>query len=306
MPPVSTPSANRPVDRVTAALERARRENPAWSATGPASDILRNVFVPRGPAMGRPTQDSDRQVIVYTTTRVQAASNEQLRARHVVGPGSDARFTQAVHRLRTQVVAAMRKSGWNTLAVVSPSGGEGRTLSAINLAMSIAIERDQTCLLVDADLRHPTIHDYFGLPPATGGLANFLTQRAPLESLLINPGVERLVLLPGGRPQRYATELFASPRMADLVSELRARYTDRFIVFDVPALLKTDDARTLLPLVDAVLLVVEEGRTTRYELARAQGLLRSSNVLGVVLNKSRATPESSAGWFTRLLNRRGV
>ncbi|MEO7402170.1 MAG: hypothetical protein ABIU95_00710 [Burkholderiales bacterium] len=305
MPPVSIPSVNRPVDRVTAALERARRENPAWSATGSTSDVLRNVFVPRGPAIARPP-DTHREVIVYTTTRVQVAPNEQLRARLVVVPGADPRLADAVHGLRSQVVAAMRKNGWSTLAVVSPSGGEGRTLCAINLAMSVAIEPDQTCLLVDADLRHPTIHDYFGLPAATDGLANFLTQYVPIESLLINPGVDRLVLLPGGRPQRYATELFALPRMADLVSELRARYTDRFIVFDVPALLKSDDARTLLPLVDAVLLVAEEGRTTRYELARARGILRSSNVLGVVLNKSRATPQSSGGWFTRLFNRRGA
>ncbi|MFA7097570.1 MAG: CpsD/CapB family tyrosine-protein kinase, partial [Gammaproteobacteria bacterium] len=116
------------------------------------------------------------------------------------------------------------------------------------------------------------------------GLSDYLRDRVPLERLLVNPNVERLVVLPGRESVANSSEMLASARMRDLVQELKRRYADRVVVFDVPALLDSDDALAFSPNVDALLLVVREGRTRKADVTRAVSVIEGVPLLGTVLN----------------------
>jgi capsular exopolysaccharide synthesis family protein len=189
----------------------------------------------------------------------------------------------------------MRTNGWKTLAVTSPGEGNGKTLTAINLAISLAREVNQTILLVDLDLRRPSLGPYFVDGP-TRGLSDYLTEGADLEDLLIHPGIERLVILPGNHSFTQSSEMLSSPKMVQLVEELKTRYTDRLTLFDMPPLLAGDDVIAFLPYLDAVMLVIEEGKTTSDELTKAYQLLGEKNIMGTVLNKSEDA-SSGAGYY---------
>ena len=159
-------------------------------------------------------------------------------------------------------------------------------LTAINLAISIAREVDYTVLLVDANLRHPWMLEHLGLEHRKG-LSDYLTDDTPIAELLIKPSrVDHLVVLPGGRPLVNSAEMLNSPKMAQLVEDMKSRYHSRIIIFDLPPVLTSADALAFSPYVDAALLVIEEGITTKQDIEHAVELLSSTNIIGTVLNKA--------------------
>ncbi|MGE3978694.1 MAG: CpsD/CapB family tyrosine-protein kinase [Nitrospira sp.] len=209
-------------------------------------------------------------------------------------------FIDAYKILRTQVMQRLRENGWNVVGVTSPGHGEGKTLTAVNLAVSLAMDTTQTVLLVDSDLQDPTVHQVFGFKNCLG-LADYLLDDQPVEDLLIHPGIGRFVLLPGGRALSNSTEILTSPKMLALVEELKHRYPSRVVVFDLPPLLHTADVLAFSPYTDALLMVVEEGKTTVDELQRALALIKGSRpVLGTVLNKAGRSAMTVAEMKTRL------
>ena len=161
------------------------------------------------------------------------------------------------------------------------------TPGAREAALRRAADRVETAL---AGLEQPLSRYLLELEPGPG-LVDYLLGRAALEDLLIHPNIGNLVVLPGGEPAANSSELSRSPMMADLIRELRGRYRDRFIVFDVPPILVGADTLALSAFTDATILLVEECRTRRADIARSCELLSHSNLLGVVLNKSRELPE---------------
>lgn len=232
-------------------------------------------------------EPSDRPVpipIVYTQTRAVSVSPSALRERRIVAALESSPFSDAYKILRTQVLQRMRENGWNLLGITSPGGGEGKTLTAVNLAVSLAMEEGQTVLLVDADLRNPSIHTMFDLKRSRG-LVDHLLDHTPVADLLVHPCLQRLVLLPGGRPVAGSSELLTSPPMRSLVSELKHRYTSRIVLFDLPPLLNSADVLAFAPLIDTLLLVVEAGRTQAEAVERSLRLLSAVPIVGTVLNK---------------------
>lgn len=243
--------------------------------------------------------------IEYTQTRTIKVSKDFLRERRIVTGFDQGIFTDAYKILRTQVLQKMRENGWNALAITSPGEGEGKTLTAINLAISLAMEVDQTVLLVDADLRHPGIHQHFGMREGLG-LSDYLTKGTPLEEILVHPGIGRFVILPGGKALQNSSEMLRSPKMVDLVQELKNRYPSRIVLFDLPPVLSAADALSFSPYVDAALLVVEEAKTKSEDIERAVALLGSTYIVGTVLNKSiepDTRSKTPTGWIKHLLNR---
>jgi protein-tyrosine kinase len=233
--------------------------------------------------------------IVYTRTRSLDIPLSVLRQRRVMAAYDKGPFVDAFKILRTQVMQRLREHDWNVLGVTSPGHGEGKTLTAVNLAVSLAMETAQTVLLVDANLRNPSVHEVFGLDDYPG-LTEYLLDNELLEDLLVHPGIGRFVLLPGGRAISNSTEILTSPKMLALVEEVKHRYPARIVIFDLPPLLHTADVIAFSPYTDALLLVVEEGKTTAEEVQRALSLVKNSRpVLGTVLNKAgqlAATPAS--------------
>jgi len=226
------------------------------------------------------------QKFEYTQTRSVKPSPERMRQQRLIAGLQHDQRADAYRQLRTQVLRKFRENGWRTLAVTSPNPKAGKTLTALNLAISLSMEVNQTVLLVDLDLRHSSILEKLGIE-AQYGLTDYLEGRAPLSDVLINPGFERLVILPIRPSGQYRSELLSSPQMAELLQDLISRYESRLIIFDLPALLDDDDALVFAPYADATLLVVEDGISQRSDIQRSLQLLEGTRLLGTVLNKVR-------------------
>lgn len=291
------------MDRITDALERVREE------AGPVGVIRTN-------RAARPLPEANAggpREIRYTRTRTVSVSREVLREQRIVTGFEPGIYNDSYKILCTQVLQRLREHGWNALAVTSPGAREGKSLTAINLAVSLALEVDQTVLLVDADLRSPRIHRHFGLPTGPG-LSDYLISNTPLEDILIHPGIGGFVILPGGRPIVNSSEMLGSQKMMNLVQELKSRYPSRIVLFDLPPVLSAADALAFAPYVDAAVLVVEEGGTDRDEIKRAAEMLGSTHIIGTVLNKSRQIDMDGAkedavqsgGWPWRLFRGKGA
>ncbi len=209
-----------------------------------------------------------------------------LRHNRVLTGHEPAAFRESYQLLRTQILQRFKENQWSTLAVTSPCASEGRTLTAINLAISMAREVDYTVVLVDANLRHPALLERLGLPDLRG-LGDYLTEDIVIEELLIQPYyLEDLVVLPAGRALENSAELLNSAKMARLVSDMKLSSDKCIIIFDLPPVLATAETLAFSAQVDAALLVIEDGVTTRSDIARAVDLLSTTNIVGTVLNKS--------------------
>lgn len=231
--------------------------------------------------------------IVYTRTRSVQISEPVLREQRILSGFEGGPFVDSFKILRTQVLHRVREKGWNVIGVTSPGEREGKTFTAVNLAASLAMDVTQSVLLVDANLRHPTVHEMFDLGECQG-LADYLLDDVPIEQLLVHPGIGRFVLLPGGRTVSHSAEALTSPKMVALVDEFKHRYQSRMILFDLPPILQTSDVLAFSPYLDAMLVVIEEGRTKAEDVERALALIKQSTpVLGTVVNKvghATATP----------------
>ena len=181
---------------------------------------------------------------------------------------------------------ALRTANSNLIMVTSARPSEGKTFTTINLALSIALERDLTVLLVDADVAKPSIARVLNYP-GTAGLVDYLADRdRPLSDLILQTSLPKLRILPSGRRHGHSTELLASESMLQLVKELAQRYPDRVVLFDSPPLLATSEAAVLGSLMGQVVMVVEADKTKREELNEALTLLNPNQYVGLVLNKS--------------------
>jgi len=280
------------------------RVEPLVSPEEPQTGI--NPLPPEGEPTGSPKAV---QEICYTHTRkVPVDVNTLIRNRLIVG-SADTAIVQGYKLLRTHILQKTWDEHRNILMVISPLPDEGKTLTATNLAISMAQELDKTVLLVDADLRAPSINRYFGMEPGKG-LVDYLEGRMSIPDLLVHPqGLDRLVILPGGWPTDWAAELIRSPRMLQLVPELKNCYPDRYVIFDLPPLLAYADALAFAPLVDGILMVVQARKTTREDLARCLEMLEDFPVLGYVLNGFDEVDSSryyrhdghlGEGWLSRL------
>ena len=190
--------------------------------------------------------------------------------------------------LRTRIQHRMKASGWNTIMITSVHPGEGKTLTAINLAITMAKEFNQTVLLVDTDLHHQNIHKYLGVS-SNMGLIDYLENNTPLKELIIWPGIEKMTIISGGKTIMESSELLGSPKMKNLVTEMKKRYDERYIIFDMPPVLGNADAITFAPMVDCTLMVVKEGETDIKDVKKAVSLLPQNNFIGYVLNRQTAS-----------------
>ena len=177
----------------------------------------------------------------------------------------------------------------NLVMVTSALPGEGKTFTALNLAMSVAMELDTTVLLVDGDVAHPDFPNLLGVP-STPGLLDVLTRDGvDVGDALVRTSIENLAVLPAGMRHRRATELLASEQMAILLRELASRYTDRMIIFDSPPLLATTEARVLATHMGQIVMVVAADRTRQHAVNLALAAIEDCEHVMMVLNKARKT-----------------
>ena len=212
---------------------------------------------------------------------------ESLREKRIVfwddvGPASS-----AYRMLRTQVLQRARAHGMTTIGVVSGINGEGKTLTAINLALSIAAEPNQSVALIDLDLRRPAVAGTLGLDVPQGLETWFSEDDRAIEQVCYGvEGVERLLLLPTLAPVTGSSEALAGGLSRKLLAELKSREPGRLLIIDLPPVLLSDDVLTAASLLDGVVLVASEARTRREDVARVLELLSGTRVVGTVLNQS--------------------
>jgi protein-tyrosine kinase len=233
--------------------------------------------------------------IQYTKTRMFSPPASLLESNRIISQPDMAGADQAVaafRMLRTQVLQRLDENAWRSMAVLSPGSDDGKTTTAINLAINLANDHQHTVLLIDFDLKKPTIAQKLGIKPEAGA-DDILRGTARVEDCLFHPqGFNRLVVLPTVAPMEHSSEALAGPRCRDLIAELRARYPERILLFDLPPILGADDALAFAPLVECALMVIAEGATRREDLLRSMELLRKMPIVGTVLN--RATNVASA------------
>ena len=200
---------------------------------------------------------------------------------------ADAPELESYKVLRTKIQQLTKAKGWNTVMITSAEAGVGKTLTSINLALTFARAYNQTVLLVDCDFHHQTIHKMLNFEN-NFGLIDYLVDGRPLSEFMIWPGIDKLTIISGGRTFENSSELLDSPRMKSLVQELKARYDDRYILFDVPPILGTADALALTPYMDSIFMVVEEGKSSMRSVQKALEAIPQEKFLGFVMNKQKA------------------
>ena len=178
----------------------------------------------------------------------------------------------------------------NLIMVTSSLPGEGKTYSAINLAMSIAMELDHTVLLVDADVARPSVLRTLGLPAQRGLMDILLDDKLDLADVMLRTNVDTLSILPAGTSTPRATELLASSTMTAMVHELAHRYPDRVIIFDSPPLMLTSESRVLASHMGQIIVVVEAQTTTQHAVKEALQQLEGMANVNLLYNKTRDIP----------------
>jgi protein-tyrosine kinase len=187
----------------------------------------------------------------------------------------------------------------NLVMVTSALPAEGKTFTAVNLAMSVAMEYDHTVLLIDGDVAHPTLPSLLGVPSEPGLLDLLTRDDIDVSDALVRTNVDKLTVLPAGSRHRRATELLASEQMANLLHELALRYSDRIIIFDSPPLLATTEARVLASLMGQIIMVVAADTTTQNTVNQALATIESCEIVMMMLNKARQTEVGSYyGYYT--------
>lgn len=184
----------------------------------------------------------------------------------------------------------------NLIMVTSSIPGEGKTFSAVNLAMSLATERDRTVLLVDADVARPSLPALLGMPRARGLLDVLEDRKVDLGDVLLRTNIDKLSILPSGTQNRQATELLASGAMAALLDEMSARYADRIIVFDSPPLLVTTESRVLATQMGQIVFIVHAESTLRSDVKRALATIENCPIKLMVLNQARTSGQGAQGY----------
>jgi protein-tyrosine kinase len=272
------------MEKIKKALERAR-DHKQTTISDSSHSLKRD----------QPLEANDLAKIVYTRTKSIEISEELLSKRRIFSGNSNSHISDQYKVLRTHVLQRLKSNKWNSLAITSPNEGCGKTVTAINLAISLAREVNHSVLLVDMDLRRPSIRKHFtddNLP----GISDYLNENKDLSEILFNPGIERVVILPGSTSIQNSSEMLSSPKVVGLVAELKSRYPNRIVIFDMPPLLPCDDMIAFSPYIDAVMLVVSEGDTLKSDLARSCDLLANLNMIGTVLNKSK-TVNTGYGYY---------
>jgi len=263
--------------KLTKALEKARK---AGKKNG--RPAVRKVV-----SVERRVANNNWKPPVYSESNKIELDHECLLENRCICISPDAPELESYKVLRTKIQQLTKQKGWNTVMITSADAAEGKTFTAVNLALTFARAYNQTVMLVDCDFRRQGIQKMMGFE-SDAGLIDYLVDGRPLNEFIIWPGIDKLTVISGGRTFEDSSELLDSPRMKNLVKELKTRYDDRYIIFDVPPILGSADALALAPFVDSIVMVVEEGRSSMRDVLKALEAIPHEKFLGFVMNRQKA------------------
>ena len=221
---------------------------------------------------------------VYSQSRPVKLDSNTLEKNRIVALIPDSPEIDSYKVLRTQIMNRTREHKGKSIMITSALPGEGKTVTTINLAMTFAKEYEHTVLLVDGDLRIQQIHKLLGYE-SDKGILDYILADCPVSDLIVWPHIEKFTVLSGGRTIQESSEIISSSRMKELVKEMKNRYPERYVFFDVPPVLVGDDAIAFAQFVDWIIVVVQAGQTSVQDVNRALKLLPTEKILGLVLNR---------------------
>ena len=233
---------------------------------------------------------------VYADSRAVKLNNGHLDSERCFTPELDIPDIENYKIIRTKIQQQAKLKGWNTFMITSTLPGEGKTHTAVNLAMVFAKAYNQTVLLVDCDLRRQCIHERMGFASKTN-IVDHLIDDVPMNDIIVWPGIERLTVISGDRTIADSTEILGSAKMKTLVEDMKLRYKDRCLLFDVPPLLSGADAISFAALVDGIIVVVEARRTSMRDLESAVAMIPEDKFLGFILNKEKISNKKKYGYY---------
>lgn len=279
------------VERLKFAIEKARATR-AQSAPGPSGDATAETVLKPAPPVGDPrpapgapaaheVSTIDDRWLSLPELRLNTAYLEQKR---IVSYRKSDPAHLAFDLLRTRVLALFQEKGWTRIAITSPNKNCGKSLVACNLALSLSRQPSCKTVLVDADLRAPSIANYLGTEDVRS-IRDFLSGAVPAPSFLQRIGHNLAVGL-NREPVKDSSELLHNSSTALALSTMQEHYQPDIVIFDLPPILGIDDTVAFLPNVDCVLLVVAAGQTSASEVEESeQSIPEETNYLGVLLNK---------------------
>jgi len=203
--------------------------------------------------------------------------------RIILNGNPDSPIAEEYRKLKSVILRMTREEFRNTVMVTSAVSGEGKSLTSANLAIMMAREYGQTVLLVDSDLRMPSLHGYLGMAPHVG-LADCLEDRIDAGRAIVKTGIQNLSFMSAGKKVENPGELLSSQRMRDFLLELKHRYRDRYIIIDTSPILLFAETQAMSMLVDGVLVVVKEGGVSLQGVSQMLEVLKGSTLLGIVYN----------------------
>jgi non-specific protein-tyrosine kinase len=233
---------------------------------------------------------------VYAESRTVSLDACQLSDNRCLALEADSPDIENYKVIRTKIQHQARLKGWNTFMITSALPGEGKTHTAANLAMVFARAYNQTVLLVDCDLKRQCIHERLGFESKTN-LVDHLLDDVPMSDIIIWPGIEKLTIISGQRTVEDSSELIGSDKMKALFAEMKNRYADRYILFDVPPILTGADAMSFAALVDGIIVVVEARRTSMRDLEAAVRMIPENKFIGFVLNRERMSNKEKYRYY---------
>ena len=283
------------IEQATQRLEQLRRAGADIPSVAPKA-------VPPVPAAS-PVPSVASEIAPAVTSRRVEIDLDALAAAGIVSPNAPRSQIADQFRVikRPLISNAMGKgasviANGNLIMVTSALAGEGKSFTAINLALSIATELDNTVMLVDADVARPSVLRVLGLPPGPGLLDLVLDESLDMSSVLLKTNIDKLSILPSGTPHERATELLASDSMIKLLESVARRYPDRIIIFDSPPLLLTTESRVLATHMGQIVMVVRAESTLQSDVQHALSTIESCPVKLLVLNQARVAAKGGYGY----------
>ncbi|WP_299681724.1 CpsD/CapB family tyrosine-protein kinase [uncultured Roseobacter sp.] len=261
------------MEKLQAALEKARHKR----STGTPPDAARPAAQPQAP-----TPPDDLHAMWQAVTPFEEVPEGLLRARRVVTRQASPSATP-FDILRTKLLVQMRQNNWRRLAITSPMPAAGKSTVACNLALGLGRQRDMRSILMDLDLRTPSISDFFETVPPHE-IRELLTGEVSLQEQALRFG-DNLICSMAAVPESDPTRILLAEDTTDVLQDIEERYQPDLMIFDLPSVLVSDDTRAFLKNVDCALIVARTNSTRYSQLDICEReVAEQTNVLGTVLN----------------------
>ena len=245
-----------------------------------------------------PTRRPGAEGPIETQMRAVQLNPAHLESTRIVGHGAIGAQSRYYDMMRTQILQQMDQNAWQFLSVTSATAGCGKTVTACNLALSIARLPERSVLLVDMDMQKPKVTEYLGIK-ANEGLLSVLEGKASLADVMVQAsiGPNKLLVLPGETCKSGTSEWMASQTMATLLQTIKREFRSRIVIFDMPPMLLGDDVISILPQMDAVLLVAAVGSTSVSDIKECHKHLKATPVVRVVVNRVTEATDAVYGYY---------